>query len=70
MRISVIQMNQGSNKAANLDQARSLVAAACESDRPALVSLPESRTRYQSSERRSPSSSPTCGARRRGRARL
>ena len=44
MRVTVIQMNQGSNKAANLDQARSLVAAACSADRPALVSLPETWT--------------------------
>ena len=44
MRVTVVQMNQGSDKAANLDQARRLVAAACESDRPALVSLPETWT--------------------------
>ncbi|NOG69184.1 carbon-nitrogen hydrolase family protein [Roseicella sp. DB1501] len=44
MRVSVIQMNQGSDKAANLDQARRLVAAAVEADRPGLVTLPETWT--------------------------
>jgi len=44
MRVTVIQMNQGSDKPKNLDQARHLVAAACESDRPTLVSLPETWT--------------------------
>ena len=44
MRVTVIQMNQGSDKAKNLDQARGLVGAACHADRPALVSLPETWT--------------------------
>ncbi|MBL6454784.1 carbon-nitrogen hydrolase family protein [Belnapia sp. T6] len=44
MRVSVIQMNQGSDKAANLDQARRLVEAAIAADRPGLVSLPETWT--------------------------
>jgi predicted amidohydrolase len=44
MRVSVIQMNQGSDKAANLAQARRLIEAAVVADRPALVSLPETWT--------------------------
>jgi len=44
MRVSVIQMNQGSDKAANLDQARRLIEAAVEADRPGLVTLPETWT--------------------------
>ncbi|GGC35018.1 carbon-nitrogen hydrolase [Siccirubricoccus deserti] len=44
MRVSVIQMNQGSDKEANLAQARRLIEAAVEADRPALVSLPETWT--------------------------
>jgi len=44
MRISAIQMNQGSDKQANLDQARRLIEAALEADRPHLVSLPETWT--------------------------
>ena len=36
MRVSVIQMNQGSDKAANLAQARRLIEAAVEADRPGL----------------------------------
>ena len=44
MRISVIQMNQGSDKPANLDQARRLIEAAVEADRPGLVTLPETWT--------------------------
>ena len=44
MRVSVIQMSQGSDKAANLAQARSLVEAAVAADRPDLVSLPETWT--------------------------
>jgi len=44
MRVSVIQMNQGSDKGANLAQARRLIEAAVEADRPALVSLPETWT--------------------------
>jgi nitrilase len=37
-------MNQGSNKAANLAQAEALIEAAVASDRPGLVSLPETWT--------------------------
>ncbi len=44
MRVSVIQMNQGSDKAANIATAARLVAAAAESDRPHLVTLPETWT--------------------------
>ncbi len=44
MRISVIQMNQGSDKAKNIADAEHLIASACESDRPHLVSLPETWT--------------------------
>lgn len=44
MRVTVIQMNQGSDKAANLEQARRLVGAAVEADRPDLVTLPETWT--------------------------
>lgn len=44
MRVSVVQMNQGSDKAANLAQARRLVAAAVEDGRPDLVTLPETWT--------------------------
>jgi nitrilase len=44
VRVSVIQMNQGSDKAANLDQARRLVDAAVAADRPDLVTLPETWT--------------------------
>ncbi|HYZ31173.1 MAG TPA: carbon-nitrogen hydrolase family protein [Crenalkalicoccus sp.] len=44
MRVSVIQMNQGSDKAENIRQAERLVAAAAEADRPGLVSLPETWT--------------------------
>jgi len=44
MRVSVIQMNQGSDKAANLTQAESLIEAAVAGDRPGLVSLPETWT--------------------------
>jgi predicted amidohydrolase len=41
VRISVIQMNSIADKAANLDQARRLVAEAVKEDRPDLVVLPE-----------------------------
>nr|WP_314075658.1 carbon-nitrogen hydrolase family protein [uncultured Roseococcus sp.] len=44
MRISAIQMNQGSDKGANLDQARRLIEAALAADRPHLVTLPETWT--------------------------
>lgn len=44
MRVSVIQMNQGSDKGANLAQAGRLIEAAVEADRPALVTLPETWT--------------------------
>ena len=41
MRISVIQMSPGADKAANIAQARSLIARAVAADRPDLVALPE-----------------------------
>jgi predicted amidohydrolase len=41
MKISAIQMNTGSDKAANLDQARRLAAHAVTSDRPDMLVLPE-----------------------------
>lgn len=41
MRISVIQMSPGSDKADNIAQARRLMVAAIEADRPDLVMLPE-----------------------------
>ncbi len=41
MRVSVVQMNPGADKAANIEQARRLVGAAIEADRPDIVSLPE-----------------------------
>jgi len=44
MRVSVIQMNQGSDKAANIEQAQRLVEAAVAADRPGLVTLPETWT--------------------------
>ncbi|MFN3448744.1 MAG: carbon-nitrogen hydrolase family protein [Roseococcus sp.] len=44
MRVTVIQMNQGSDKAANIAQARRLMEAALEADRPHLLSLPETWT--------------------------
>jgi len=44
MRISVIQMNQGSDKAANMASAERLIGAAVEADRPGLVTLPETWT--------------------------
>jgi nitrilase len=44
MRVSVIQMNQGSDKAANIDQARRLIEGALAADRPDMVSLPETWT--------------------------
>jgi nitrilase len=44
MRVSVIQMNQGSDKSANLAQAERLIGAALATDRPDLVSLPETWT--------------------------
>ncbi|GGJ03045.1 carbon-nitrogen hydrolase family protein [Neoroseomonas lacus] len=44
MRVSVIQMNQGSDKPANLDQARRLIEAAVAADHPGLVTLPETWT--------------------------
>ncbi|WP_421988883.1 carbon-nitrogen hydrolase family protein [Roseococcus sp.] len=44
MRISAIQMNQGSDKQANLDQARRLIEAALDADRPHIVTLPETWT--------------------------
>ena len=44
MRVSVIQMNQGSDKPANIAQARRLIEGALEADRPQMVSLPETWT--------------------------
>lgn len=44
MRATVIQMNQGSDKAANIAQARALMESALEADRPRLLSLPETWT--------------------------
>jgi nitrilase len=41
MRVSVVQMNPGHDKTANIAQARSLIAEACAADHPDLVSLPE-----------------------------
>ena len=41
MRVSVVQMNSGADKLANIDQARALIASAVEADRPNIVSLPE-----------------------------
>jgi predicted amidohydrolase len=41
MRISVIQMSPGADKAENINQARQLVEAAVAADRPDLVALPE-----------------------------
>ena len=41
MKISVIQMNSVSEKAVNLDQARTLIAAAVVTDTPDMVVLPE-----------------------------
>jgi nitrilase len=44
MRVAVIQMNQGSDKAANIAQARRLIEGAIAADRPDMVSLPETWT--------------------------
>jgi nitrilase len=44
MRVAVIQMNQGSDKPANIDQARRLIEGAMAADRPDMVSLPETWT--------------------------
>ena len=44
MRVAVIQMNQGSDKAANIGQARRLIEAALVADRPDMVTLPETWT--------------------------
>jgi nitrilase len=41
MRVSVMQMSPGADKAANIDQASRLIAAAIDADRPDIVSLPE-----------------------------
>ena len=41
MRISVIQMNPGADKAANVAQAEALIGAALDADRPDFVALPE-----------------------------
>jgi nitrilase len=44
MRVAVIQMNQGSDKAQNIAQARRLIEGAIAADRPDMVSLPETWT--------------------------
>ena len=44
MRIAVIQMNQGSDKPSNIDQARRLIEGAIAADRPDMISLPETWT--------------------------
>jgi predicted amidohydrolase len=44
MRVAVIQMNQGSDKAANIGQARRLIEAALVADRPDMITLPETWT--------------------------
>ena len=41
MRVTVVQMNPGAEKAANIDQATRLIDAAMASDRPDLITLPE-----------------------------
>jgi deaminated glutathione amidase len=41
MRVSVMQMNPGANKADNIAQARRLIESAADQDRPNIVSLPE-----------------------------
>src|ERR1700679_1582365 len=41
MRISVVQMNPGADKAENIAQARRLIGDAVDADRPDIVSLPE-----------------------------
>jgi len=41
MRVSVVQMNAGADKARNIAQAARLLEAAVEADRPSIVALPE-----------------------------
>ena len=41
MRVSVVQMNPGADKAANIVQARALIEAAIAADHPDIISLPE-----------------------------
>ena len=41
MRVSVVQMNPGAEKAANIAQARGLIDGAVAEDRPDIISLPE-----------------------------
>lgn len=41
MRVTVVQMNPGANKAENIAQARRLVEGALAEDRPHIISLPE-----------------------------
>lgn len=41
MRVSVVQMNPGADKGANIDQARRLSEQAIQQDRPHIISLPE-----------------------------
>ena len=39
MRVSVVQMNAGADKMANIDQARALIEAAVAADRPGICLL-------------------------------
>ena len=41
MRLSVVQMNPGADKGANIEQARRVIDGAVSADRPDLISLPE-----------------------------
>src|SRR5450631_742723 len=41
MRVSVVQMNPGADKAENIAQARTLITEAVDADRPDIISLPE-----------------------------
>ena len=41
MRVSVVQMNPGADKAENIAQARRLIGEAVDADRPDIVTLPE-----------------------------
>ena len=41
MRVTVVQMSPGTDKAANIDQARHLIGSAVTEDQPTLVALPE-----------------------------
>ena len=41
MRVTVLQLSPGQDKGANIDQARTAIAAAAHADRPGLIALPE-----------------------------